>query len=269
MNRLPSYGEPPVSEVVFGVQFSPIEELLAAHIGLYWKRIRDRFPRAEEQAPIGHIVERFEEQERSKTRVETRGTPPLPRTWLISEMGDRLLQVQRDRFLHNWREKRRDDVYPRYGSIKKTFLEAWDGFQDFLIEENLPSPVVDQYELTYVNHIRQDKLWQTMGDLSSVFSCLSWAPRGSFLPAPEYVVWQMRFALPDNQGRLRAEAIPARLASDTESIIRFSLTARGISSSGTGPNALGSWYDLAHEWIVKGFSELVSEETDEVWEREQ
>lgn len=269
MSSLPSYAEPPVSEVVIGVQFAPIDELLASHIGRYWSRIRDALPRAEEHAPIGHIVETFEEEESSEVHIERLAKPPFPRSWFLSETGNRLVQLQRDRFLHNWRKTSPEDKYPRYESLKEAFFEYWLGFLEFLREESLPSPAVDQCELTYVNHIREGEPWHSMDDLNSVFSSFGWSPRGSFLPVPEDIRWQMRFPLPESQGRLYAEAIPARLVSENLSIIRFSFTARGMPSVEPNTDALTTWFDLAHEWIVRGFSELVSEEMDELWRREQ
>lgn len=269
MVSLPSYADPPVSEVVVGVQFAPIEELLASHVGLYWIKVRDRLPRAEEHAPVGHLVEQFQQEERHETRIEALTKPPLPRSWFLSDTGHALVQLQRDRFLHNWRKISPDDIYPRYPSIKNTFLEFWEGFLRFLEEEGLPSPTVDQCELTYVNHVRKGQPWQSMADLGTVFSCFDWCPRGSFLPVPEDIGWHMRFLLPKDQGRLYAEAIPARLVSEKISIIRFSLTARGMPSGEADADALAAWYDLAHEWIVKGFSDLVSEDTDDLWKRER
>jgi uncharacterized protein (TIGR04255 family) len=269
MASLPSYVDPPVSEVVIGVQFAPIEELLAPHVGRYWNTVRDVLQRAEEHAPVGHIVEQFREERSPEIRLEALTKPPLPRSWFLDLAGSRLVQLQRDRFLYNWRRTSASGVYPRYPTIKQAFFGFWAGFLAFLQQENLPLPTVDQCELTYVNHIRHDQAWKSMEDLGSVFSCIAWSPRGTFLPTPEGVRWDMRFLLPENQGRLYAEAVPARLVSENVSIIRFSLTARGMPHGAPDDRSLSAWYDLAHEWIVRGFSELVSVETDALWRRER
>ena len=269
MTSLPSYAHPPVAEVVVGVQFAPIEELLASHVGLYWHSVRDRLPRAEEHAPVGHVVEQFQQEMGREPRIEALTKPPLARSWFLSDTGDTLVQLQRDRFLHNWRKTSPADVYPRYPSIKDTFFELWEGLLGFLKAEGLPSPRVDQCELTYVNHVRKGEPWQSVEDLGAVFSCFDWCPRESFLPVPEDMRWHMRFLLPEDRGRLYAEAIPARLVSEKISIIRFSLTARGMPPGEADADAMAAWYDLAHEWIVKGFSDLVSEGTDGIWKRER
>jgi uncharacterized protein (TIGR04255 family) len=49
---LPSFGKPPVIEVVCGVQFEPVEGLLAPHLGSFWDQIRSEFPRCREVPPL-------------------------------------------------------------------------------------------------------------------------------------------------------------------------------------------------------------------------
>ena len=41
---LPDFGNPPVTEVVLGVQFGTLDRLLAPHLGLVWTEFRDQFP---------------------------------------------------------------------------------------------------------------------------------------------------------------------------------------------------------------------------------
>jgi len=45
------------------------------------------------------------------------------------------------------------------------------------------------------------------------------------------------------------------------------LKATGPSSS-TDKKAMLDWFDLAHEWIVRGFTDLTAAEAHKLWERE-
>jgi len=47
------------------------------------------------------------------------------------------------------------------------------------------------------------------------------------------------------------------------------LTAKGLGEEKTN-EAIRSWFDLAHEWIVRGFTELTEEEVQKtIWKREK
>jgi hypothetical protein len=51
---LPDFTNPPVTEVVLGVQFNSIERFLAPHVGLFWQRLVPEFPDVEEAFVISH-----------------------------------------------------------------------------------------------------------------------------------------------------------------------------------------------------------------------
>ena len=55
--RLPDYRNPPIDEVVIGVQFPPIPKFQDVHIGLYWQKVRNEYPRTETQPRIEGPIE--------------------------------------------------------------------------------------------------------------------------------------------------------------------------------------------------------------------
>ncbi|MGH8591471.1 MAG: TIGR04255 family protein, partial [Gammaproteobacteria bacterium] len=113
MALLPEYAKPPVVEVACAVQFEPITELHAGRLGALWGEYRDRYPRVEQHPPLPALREQFEATPaRLGFTVET--TFPMPRVWFLSAEGTRLVQVQRDYFILNWRKLDTDAVYPRY-----------------------------------------------------------------------------------------------------------------------------------------------------------
>ncbi len=263
----PDYADPPVSEVVMGMQFASLEQFTTAHVGSYWGIIREDFPQVEEQPPIGHMVEGPPAKEgEGAVNLWFAAKPPLLRTWFIDAGGRCLIQVQRDRFLYNWRKREAADAYIRYPAIKESFFRYWQGFEDFLGKSGLPRPSVDQCEITYVNRVDQNSGWNSFGDLHRVFRGFLWKPRVPFLPEPETMSWSLSFRLPEDAGRLHAEAAPVRVQPQNALAMRFTLTARGLPKS-LDDRGLKAWFDLGHEWIVKGFVDLVSEETDKLWQR--
>jgi uncharacterized protein (TIGR04255 family) len=268
MSSLPDYARPPIVEVAIGAQFAGLDELRAAHVGLFWATIRDDYGRIEEQPPVVHIVEGPSDQQLAggpELRIST--TPDLPRTWFLDSTGNRIIQVQRDRFLHNWRKMTDSDEYPRFPGVKKSFMKHWDGFCRFLENNGLPVPQVDQYELTYVNHIRRGNGWQSVEDLCHLFTSVAWGPRSAFLPPPENILWSAKFRLPEGNGRLHVDVVPVRIPPHGDLAVSLSLTARGMPPEGTDAGAMSGWFDIAREWIVRGFADLVAEKTDALWGR--
>jgi len=264
--ELPDYKQPPVTEVAVSIQFAPLEELTAAHVGLYWTKIKHEFPNVTEQPPIVHIVERPEPEYRFEASLSQK--PDLPRIWFADKTGTALIQVQRDRFVYNWRRAKNSDTYIRFPAVKAQFLRRWREFLAFLKEQDAPAPQVDQCELTYVNRIDQGELWKSPAEWGNVFPSLTWKPKSNFLPEPENLRLHMRFGAPNVGGRMHVDILPAMLPGSKAPIIHFSLTVRGLPSELTD-EAVDSWYETAREWIVAGFADLVSKEADVLWQRQR
>ena len=173
--ELPDYKRPPVTEVAVSIQFARLQGLTAAHIGLYWAKIKDAFPNVMEQPPIVHMVENPEAEYKFEPFLSQ--MPDLPRIWFTDKTGTALIQVQRDRFVYNWRRVKDSDEYIRFPAIKKKFLLRWGEFSSFLKEQGISDPQVDQCELTYVNRIDQGELWESpakWGNLGRWLSDSAW-----------------------------------------------------------------------------------------------
>ncbi len=57
---LPRFRRPPLSEVAIGIQFqSPV--LNAVHFGLFYQKIKERYPTMDVRFPLQHVTESFDE----------------------------------------------------------------------------------------------------------------------------------------------------------------------------------------------------------------
>jgi uncharacterized protein (TIGR04255 family) len=266
--RLPDYDNPPVNEVVFGVQFSTLSNLKAPHTGILWEKLgRKEYPECKEMPPLAHTIESFGEvaPQSPPLTIERFSHPPLPRLFFINAIQNHLIQVQQDRLHQNWRKLKSEDEYPRYIELYPKFTKSWQLFNSFVNELNLGSVQPDQYELTYVNHIPRGKGWVDLSDIENVFRDFHLEPNGRFLPEPENMSWRRVYRLPNDTGRLH---VSLRLAVSRESkdrIMILDFTARGFTTK-----KMDTWFDMAHEWIVRGFSDLTSESIqDSVWKRKR
>jgi len=262
---LPEYDNPPVNEVVCGVLFKSLESMLAPHLGVLWEHFKADYPDCQEVPPIIPIIESFERQPEAKPQFAE--IPPLPRVWFVHSNGNGVIQVQRDRFLHNWRKLKRADKYPRFEQVFGMFVTHLGTFTRFLEENRLGSVDPLQYELTYVNHIFQGEGWNTNADVGRIFADFVWrAQDNRFLPSPEGIHWRTTFVLPNKVGRLHMVVRNGESREDGRSLYIFELTARGFIDK--SPEKMQEWFALAHEWIVRGFTDLTNETTQrEVWKR--
>jgi len=261
---LPSFENPPVNEVICGIMFNPIEGLLAPHLGLLWSKFRAEFPTCKEVDPLLPAIEMFDGNE---TGLPGFNIPFLPRIWFVSKDETEIIQVQRDRLLHNWRKIRPSDEYPRYGVVKKKFGQHCAEFEAFLVEHQLGAVKPVQFEMTYHNHIPAGNGWHAFDELGKVLPDFVWRSGPRFFGPPENVNWRTTFILPENQGRMHLVIQTALRRQDRLPILVVELTVRGIGSQRT-IEAMWPWFDLAREWIVRGFADITGGDVQKnIWRR--
>ncbi|MEX1164958.1 MAG: TIGR04255 family protein [Nitriliruptor sp.] len=155
---LPEFGSPPLREVAIAVLFHPLPGLAQAHVGRYWELIRDRYPRVRDLPPIEPYLE-AEARGQPLFQLQV-GPPPLRRSWFISEDDERLVQLQNDRFVHNWRGD--GTSYPHLEDLWSSFAERFTEFAGWVSTEDIGSIEPFQLELTYVNVIEAPSLWDVL-----------------------------------------------------------------------------------------------------------
>ena len=257
---LPDYTRPPVIEVVYGLQFAPLLDLRTPLIGVLWQRIMQEYPKYKEMPVLAPVSERFDQfVPTEQASVELLDRPPLPRLFFLDASENWVMQVQRDRFHHNWMRTKEGDSYPRYMSVSEKFFEAWNKFSQFLASQNLLPPSLTQCELTYINHIPIEEGRSTIEEIQTVFPDFRWQSQQRFLDPPENLTWNTSFRMPDNQGRLHIAMRPAQRRKDKAAVLLLELTARGIPSSIEWPN-IRNWFSVGRESIVRGFSDVTHPE---------
>lgn len=254
-------------EVACGVLFGPLQNLLVPHFGLLWERFGDEFNQCLEVPPLTAAIENFEEVGGQRVRLEFGSLPPLPRIWFQHKSGGGLIQLQRDRFHYNWRKLGPSDEYPHFNSVFNSFVKHFEQLESFLRERNLADVRPIQYEMTYINHIEHSGAFFGLDRAGETFPDFMWRnDEKRFLPALEAINWQSIFPLPDKLGRLHVTMNNAIRASDRMPILNLEITARGVPRE-LPREQLSQWFELAHQWIVRGFTDLTSEAAHKIWRR--
>jgi uncharacterized protein (TIGR04255 family) len=265
VQELPEYEQPPVVEVVCGVQFKEITSFIAPYLGLLWEKFKVEYPICQEVPPLASVVEKFTNFPFAEVHISE--TPPLPRIWFKQTSENGIVQVQRDRFLHNWKKVRSEDEYPHYESVIRMFRERLATFESFLTDANLGTIEPIQYELTYVNQIPLDEGSGSIKEIGTIFRDFTWhGDSERFLPEPESVNWRTSFVMLDNIGRLHVTIRNGSRQGDNTPILVLEITARGMPGE-PSRDAMWRWFDLAHEWIVRGFEDLTTHQIQKVWRK--
>ncbi len=255
---LPSYKKPPVNEVVCGLRFQIPDRLFIPHLGIIWSKLKKEYPIVQHAAPIAGS--------KGELTIDTATGLPIPRVWFISESGEELIQFQIDRFYFNWRRKKSE--YPGFSRVIKKFVSLQqivkDTFKEFKFGDLIPL----DYELSYINHIIKGEGWESTEDIANLYLDYDWKPSESrFLKKPIRISWKKEFELPEKMGILTADLKQGIRTEDKTQLYLFEMRAKGFDTSAKEVSL--KWYDLAHEWIVRGFTDLTTPEAHQLWQREK
>jgi len=266
--KLPDFDKPPVSEVAMSVSFKPLSGWSSLQAGLFWSTVRKKYPQTETHPPIAVPVEKFGDDQWITPGVAFGFEADLARFWFLTDDGTRLMQLQRDHFVINWRKVRGDEAYPRYAKeMRPRFEEEWALFAGFVDEAIGQAVEPVQCELTYVNDVFRGEGWDNFEDALTLFSWWKDTER-KFLPPASSMSVAIAFDYPDKKGRLHIDSRHVRRLTDSKEAYQIKLFARGAPRSGS-TNHLLAWMDEAHEWIVKGFADVTSERAHGLWVRKQ
>jgi uncharacterized protein (TIGR04255 family) len=270
---LADYTSPPVTEVVLGVQFNSLERFLAPHLGLVWGRFRSDFPNIVEHPPLFPTFETFGSHPQFFPAMGLQiAAADMPRVFFINEDRTQLLQLQKDRFLHNWRKIAAGGEYPRFERMLETFEIGFKTVIDVLAEEKLGTVIPNQCEVSYINQIPVLDGESVYDTFNKVFAHQSASMILDDLGgAPEDLRLLLRYIIRDENsapaGRVIISADPARRA-DGVTIIQLTLTARGIPPT---PDSAGlvNFLGRGRLHIVRAFTNLTSEQMHKEWGRTQ
>lgn len=269
--NLPEFDNPPVVEVASSIQFKAIEGLDTTRLARLWAVYRERYPRTEQQPPISHEIETFDLP--TPPRMTFKIQPALARLrwWFMNDEGTRLLQIQHDRFALNWRKlEREEEKYPHYKQLRGQLLEEFGHFDEFLRGEGLSSPVPDQVELTYVNHIPAGQPGGPREPAARFTTLWGGEPVKSLLPAAEELNFATRYVMYDDAGkplgRLHIQLESSYKVADNSPVFGLQLMGRG-APEGDGLAGAFKFLDRAHRWIVQSFADITTPEMHKLWKR--
>lgn len=265
---LPKFDSPPVIETVLSAQFSPLSKLTDAHVGWYWKQYLDEM--WDQVVRVPRIDDRFEkfgdERQWIERGLKFEEVGPSDRTQLIRSDGSRMIQIQNTRFIYNWR-KQNSAEYPSYDKLLPEFKESFLGFEKFSYDAFGQAIELNQWEVTYVNHLPKGDLWGTASDMQKIFPAFGVLANqidGQIFDTFNGT-WQL--TIDENKGRIYIDIKHARIgSSEGQEIIRLAITARGPINDEVD---IYTGFDVGHKAIVCTFADITSPDYHKIWKRRQ
>jgi uncharacterized protein (TIGR04255 family) len=259
---LPDFDNPPLVEVALSIQFDALSVIEFIGLDPALTELRRRYPKVEQHPPLPPAFEIFGVPAGPPfMQLQVSSMPALPRLWFVNDAGTEVLQVQTDRFIHNWRKVGEESEYPRYERIRRTFLSEFLRLGR-VIEKRVDRAVTpNQCEITYVNHFPPEDAAEAL----EFFRMPGQFPGGSM----EDATMQIRFVLPGAEGhpvgRLIMQAGPA-LTWAGERVFQFMLTVRGRPSTADLSGAR-EFMDMGRAAIVNSFAALTTDRMHKAWGR--
>lgn len=271
---LPQWDKPPVDEVAISIQFNDVAGFKIVHYGQLADLYRNvGLTQYEDKGAINSSFEVFGKRVAPIQFQFQAVDVPFPRVWYMSKDKHRLVQVQPDRFVYNWRKVEGEGKYPRLNDVLPEFVDRCQQFQTFLSDHELPQLTLNQCELSYFNIIEVEddetfhqafarvfRFWNgelNTGELNN--GGVLEQDAGNL--ALTYIV-RAKDGTP--LARIHSHAQAAERGN--KRVIRFSLVFRGPWTKPVGQELL-EFFALGREAIGRLFDSMVTERMHAQWGR--
>lgn len=257
--NLPDFENPPINEVVLGVQFAPVQGYQQIHAGKVWELFKSDFPQVQEHPALPPTFETFGFPH-PQIGFDFISGATHDRFWFLTENQYELIQFQMDKFLHNWRKVGDEkNEYPRFEKIISKFSKELKTLETFF-QKSFSSPplIINQCEITYINFIYQSDIEGLA--ISDVFSFLN------FDVAPQELACNFNRHIVNAKGEPRGRVLCAvnQAIGVRGPMYRLSITARGAPDSNSINDAL-EFIKQGRETVVSLFKEVTSPPVHKIW----
>lgn len=266
---LPSFEDPPLTEVVWDLAFHQIPDLGASASGWWRDLLRDEYPQHEIHPALPPLIHpKVAAQMGVGIMLEpaSGGT----RTWNVSEDGQLVVQLQQDRLILNWRRLPEGDSYPRYERLAAEFERLVTKLNG-LLKEKLGGAAIRpmRLEIVYQNMIEPEEgIWADFGDVGAVFP---WLAIPSGIPAPNALQVHVESPMNTEGSGLRTLAFdvaPARNNQTGTGVLSLRVASTAWLAHDTLETALAAASE-AHIEIVAFFGNATSPEMQSVWGKKE
>jgi uncharacterized protein (TIGR04255 family) len=249
LKKTVSFLKAPLVEVVMGIQFS--EDIITNEfIYSFYNDVKNIFPSIEEHPPLPSKIENKDEPSCISAPIDFNA-----RKFFISSNKQKLIQLQSNRILFNWRTTEGNDSYPHYVNVLKEFIEIINNIKKTI----LIIDKINQLEFTYVDHISPKEFNSNSYKTIDIFKTFNISEELKFINC-SYSSWHQ-----DINGNLIINLTSALRNRDQAKIFNLESTCRG--SFGANQN-IEEWMNSAHNILVNYFINNTTDNAKQIWKQQ-
>lgn len=241
------FKNPPIIELVIGIQFNK-KVISLADIFTFFNHIKNEYPQIQEHPILPTIVEKIGGPNEMKFLSGFNS-----RKFFISKSNDKLIQIQPDRFLLNWRKNVNNNKYPSFSNIYTEFMK----YLNLIDKISKCKENVNQLEITYIDHILLSDFGLKTLDISEILNLVVYK---NPLNTIDCII-----SLPytNINGNLSFKIQNAIRKSDKKEILLLETACRGIYNGGI--NNIDEWFDQSHGILTDFFLNIITDKAKDVW----
>jgi uncharacterized protein (TIGR04255 family) len=258
----PSFTNPPLDEVILGVQFAPAPGFNSTFHANVYSLFQREFPVVDEHPPLAPQIEAFGGNPSPGFQINFGTVPTKSRLWFISDDNGHLIQFQDDRLLFNWQNRAASKPYPRHERMSEIFGQKLKTLSDFYGEVFGSSISITQAEVAYVNIIPLSTSGE-IGDWLRIFNPIGLDVEGLNLVTSRVLYGDSNQPI----ARIFYEAQMVFHQQTKKPALRFVLTCRGKPYGDTIAEAL-KFTTFARNRIVEDFCRFTTENAQKRWGRQ-
>jgi len=235
----------PVIEVVIGVQFGGAAISIQS-IFEFYQKFKDEFAKIQVKEPLLSIIENME----GSNQV---GLLPghHSRFFFINETENKLIQLQPDRLLFNWRKSSSKEEYPHFKNVYEEFKRIFD----YLDNRCEFKHMINQLEVTYLDHIIMDDFKRNDFNLNNIVNNFDFD-----LPVKS-INNNVSFPVESLSGNLNLGLKSAIRNADQKKIVIMETTCRGSLNN----YPFEKWFETAHKELLNFFIQNTTDEAKNKW----
>lgn len=236
-------------------------------LGMFLSDILAEYPKTQIQPPYDMPLELPLEKQptaASAPRIDLlMGDQVNMRYWLTSIDDVNVIQIQPNYLAINWRRRDTRDPYPGYVGLREHFVQTYHRIEAAVAAQGIESLEPRQAELTYVNLLQPNSLWQSHSQTDKVVS-VSFADSSTYEQLSFEYTRALDWGTGGFAGRLHTAVQPA-VDPSGRPVISLTLTARSTPLDPQTLNSVLDFVEIAHDAITQAFLRIITPEARAMW----
>lgn len=262
MKNSPKFDSPPVDEVAIGFGFNAISDLDVLDFASLWHEFEKiGFTSKQVHSPVPTRGSRVFQN----VNLQLKAMPDLPRFWFIKDTQEFIIQIQKDKFIVNWRiSDEPTGTYISFKKIQQNFWQYSEIFRQWVEKQSGERLKLRNLELTYYNTIPIEH--GLAGDtVSGIFKDFQWSEKSILSNMITQMFFEVTLPVEKINAQLFIMGHTAQRVATNADIFRLEMAVVGKNEQEFNKRLISSWYDEAHDQIVHGFVELTTPKMHKEW----